>query len=311
VNKKQNTLTFMDSLVLSSIVVKPASSKLVYTPAIDGEIKATTLTIEDPFTEESINVKDTLNSKQDIINDGDLTFAKTAGLVAAINSTAKLASFNNFTANQTITGDLLVTGGAIANTATVLSTTPTLDGHLTSKLYVDNELNKKQNTLLAGTNITISGNTISSTGSTITQADLDTKQNTLLAGTNITISGNTISSTGGITQAQLDTKQNTLTSSTNILTKRIDVSDKIVITGTQPTLYLKDTNNRSGMIHMNSDKMYFLSGGTNTESWTPVNGRWPLVLHTNSGFAEFGANIYSPGTVDGTVLKVSMANNLY
>jgi hypothetical protein len=54
----------MDSLVLSSIVVKPASSKLIYTPAIDGEIKATTLTIEDPFTEESINVKDTLDSKQ-------------------------------------------------------------------------------------------------------------------------------------------------------------------------------------------------------------------------------------------------------
>jgi hypothetical protein len=29
VNQKQNTLTFMDSLVLSSIVVKPASSKLI------------------------------------------------------------------------------------------------------------------------------------------------------------------------------------------------------------------------------------------------------------------------------------------
>ena len=70
VNKKQNTLTFMDSLVLNSIVVKPASSKLIYTPAIDGEIKATTLTIEDPFTEESINVKDTLNSKQNILIPG-------------------------------------------------------------------------------------------------------------------------------------------------------------------------------------------------------------------------------------------------
>jgi hypothetical protein len=116
----------MDSLVLISIVVKPASSKLNYAPAFDGEIKATTLTIEDPFTEESINVKDTLDSKQNIliagnnftidgnmisstgggggitqadldtkqavINDGDLTFAKTAGLVAAINSLDKLAS---------------------------------------------------------------------------------------------------------------------------------------------------------------------------------------------------------------------------
>jgi hypothetical protein len=57
-----------------------------------------------------------------------------------INSTAKLASFNNFTANQTITGDLFVSGGAISNTATVLSTTPTLDGQLTSKLYVDTQV---------------------------------------------------------------------------------------------------------------------------------------------------------------------------
>jgi hypothetical protein len=71
VNKKQNTLTFMDSLFLNYIVVKPAVSKLVYTPATDGEIKATTLTIEDPFTEESIDVKDTLNSKQNILIAGN------------------------------------------------------------------------------------------------------------------------------------------------------------------------------------------------------------------------------------------------
>ena len=61
----------MDSLILSSIVVKPATSKLIYTPAIDGEIKATTLTKEDPFTEESINVKDTLDSKQNILIAGN------------------------------------------------------------------------------------------------------------------------------------------------------------------------------------------------------------------------------------------------
>jgi hypothetical protein len=118
-------------------------------------------------------------------------------------------------------------------------------------------------------------------------------------------------SSGGITQAQLDTKQKTLTSSTNILTKRIDVSDKIVISNDQPTLYLKDTNNRSGMIQMNSDRMYFLSGGTNTNTWSHVGNRWPLTLNTSNNFTEFGGNIHSPGTVDGTILKVSMANNLY
>ena len=97
----------------------------------------------------------------------------------------------------------------------------------------------------------------------------------------------------------------------NNLVSRIDVSDKLVITGTQPTLYFKDTNNRSGMIHMNDNKMYFLSGGNNTETWTQVGGRWPLQLHTNSNYAEFGDNIYSPGQIKGTILRVSMPGNMY
>ena len=62
-------------------------------------------------------------TKQDVINNGVLTFAKTAGLQAAINAQDKLAS----------------------------------------RIYVDNELIGKQDTLTAGTNITISGNTIFST----------------------------------------------------------------------------------------------------------------------------------------------------
>jgi hypothetical protein len=69
--KKQNTLTFLDNLVLNSIVVKLAVSKLIYTSAIDGEIKATILTIEDPFMMESINVKDTLDGKQNVLIAGN------------------------------------------------------------------------------------------------------------------------------------------------------------------------------------------------------------------------------------------------
>ena len=77
-----------------------------------------------------------------------------------VGSSVKLDSVNTFTANQNISGDLK------ANNVVVLNTTPTLNTQLTSKLYVDTALNGKQNTLLAGQNITISGNTISSTSST-------------------------------------------------------------------------------------------------------------------------------------------------
>jgi len=117
--------------------------------------------------------------------------------------------------------------------------------------------------------------------------------------------------TSAITQADLDTKQNILTSSINILTKRIDVSDKLVITGTQPTLYLKYTNGRSGIIHMNDNIIYFLSGGTNTESWSQINGRWPLQLNTSNNSAQFGGNIDSPGEVGGATLRVNIGNSMY
>jgi hypothetical protein len=191
---------------------------------------------------------------------------------------------------------------------------------------LNTSLNSKQNTLTAGDNITITNNIISST-SDVTQDDLDLKQEKLSRNSHLNINSFIVSSdtssigtvvpgqiscntllidgvdidtkiansTGStITQADLDEKQNFLTSSINIETKRIDVSDKLVITGTQPSLYFKDTNARSGMIHMNDNKMYFLSGGTNTETWTQVGGEWPLTLNTNNNLAEFGGTITTP-----------------
>jgi len=177
---------------------------------------------------------------------------------------------------------------------------------------IDTSLNEKQNTLdptsilsvnkvstsgdiTAGGNLSFFDNTIGSrnvkTEFSATNSAINLKQDKINFLTNLTcatldcsnlnISGESIdtkiaNSSEGITQAQLDKKQNILTSSTNILTARIDVSDKLVITGQQPTLNLKDTNARSGMIHMNDNRMYFLSGETNTESWSQVNGQWPL-----------------------------------
>ena len=45
-------------------------------------------------------------AKQDQIMDDDLSIDKTDGLKSALDSTAKLASANTFTANQTVVGDL-------------------------------------------------------------------------------------------------------------------------------------------------------------------------------------------------------------
>ena len=113
---------------MNSIIVQPKFTQgNVYTEPLDGEIRASILRIEDQSTEETLNVKDTLELKQNI--------------------------------------------------------------------------------LIAGSNITITNDTISSTGG-ITQENLDLKQDSLTAGTNITIDeNNIISSTGGgsdITQEDLN-----------------------------------------------------------------------------------------------------------
>ena len=70
-------------------------------------------------------------------------------------------------------------------------------------------------------------------------------------------------------------------------------SSNLFIRNTSPTIYLRDTNNRSGMIHMNSNLMYFLRGnGNDSTSWATVNGAWPLTLNLENNDANFGGNIY-------------------
>ena len=100
-------------------------------------------------------------------------------------------------------------------------------------------ISNKQNILIPGTNISISNNTISATGS-ITQSQLNLKQDILQAGENITISNNIISSTGGITQSQLTTelnkKQNNLNIYDNIILNSLYVAPFSTKTTTSPAI---------------------------------------------------------------------------
>jgi len=121
-----------------------------------------------------------------------------------------------------------------------------------------------QETLIAGTNITITGNTISSADeplptnanfssvntstlntSTINASNIVGYQKELIAGTNITITGNTISSAGDPlpTNANFSSvNTSTLNTSTIDSSGRVDIGDAdgeskgLVLTGTQPTI---------------------------------------------------------------------------
>ena len=60
-----------------------------------------------------------------------------------------------------------------------------------------------------------------------------------------------------------------------------------------PTVYFRDTDHRSAMLHINANKIYFLSGsGTDSNVWSTMsNGRWPMYLSTTTGTATFGGNV--------------------
>ena len=76
-------------------------------------------------------------------------------------------------------------------------------------------------------------------------------------------------------------------------------SSRLVIRGASPTIYLKDTNERSGMIHMNANVMYFLNAsGADSETWLQQNGQdWCLQLNMNTNLATFGGILQVNGDI--------------
>ena len=81
--------------------------------------------------------------------------------------------------------------------------------------------------------------------------------------------------------------------------RKLDVIGDIRSTGnnfinnTSPTIYLQDSDHRSGMIHMNSNLLYFLSGnGTNSTTWATNGALWPLTINMTNDVATFGGEAH-------------------
>jgi len=86
--------------------------------------------------------------------------------------------------------------------------------------------------------------------------------------------------------------------------------NSLIINGGSPTIYFRDSDQRQGMIHVNGNLMYFLSGpGSGTsgseQNWTPNAGRWPLYINLNNNDATFG------GEIEALFYAVSMTNTDY
>lgn len=87
---------------------------------------------------------------------------------------------------------------------------------------------------------------------------------------------------------------------------RMTSNNGIVINDGSPTLYLQDTNHRSGMVHVNSNIFYVLRGkATNSLEWeayTAPGGiaRWPLEINLENNWSSFGGNLSVYGTLYAT-----------
>lgn len=73
----------------------------------------------------------------------------------------------------------------------------------------------------------------------------------------------------------------------------IRATSNLILNNTGPTVYLQDNNHRSGMIHMNSNLMHFLSAdATNSLIWATNGSFWPLTINMANDVSTFGGQVH-------------------
>ena len=73
--------------------------------------------------------------------------------------------------------------------------------------------------------------------------------------------------------------------------------NRSVIRGASPTLYFRDTDSNSAMIHNNSNLLYVLRGANDSESWVALNGQWPWIWNLTNNDSTCGGSLYCVGNV--------------
>lgn len=78
----------------------------------------------------------------------------------------------------------------------------------------------------------------------------------------------------------------------------VGMTGQLQIQNDSPTITLRDTNNKTGYIHMNSDLIYFLGGSNNSpySSWTQVNSQWPMTINVANNNVSIGGGLYIAGS---------------
>ncbi len=78
---------------------------------------------------------------------------------------------------------------------------------------------------------------------------------------------------------------------------KLQVEGGITMRGVNPTIYFRDTNEYSAMLHNNGNLFYLLRGATDTTTWTQVGSYWPVYWDLSNNNATFGGAIWAAGNV--------------
>jgi len=180
------------------------------------------------------------------------------------------------------TGISLSNGGVVGNTSPDQTVVLTGAGTTTiSGTYPNFTITGAGTTYTAGTGLTLTGTEFQLTdtnaklnASDYTAADVLTKIKT--------VDG----SGSGLDADTLDGVE-----ASGFITTSTAQPSQIAIRNGSPTIYLRDTDHNSAMLHCNSDIFYVLRGGDDTTTWTQVNGQWPLQINLTNNASTFGGDI--------------------
>ena len=95
------------------------------------------------------------------------------------------------------------------------------------------------------------------------------------------------------------------TSSTN--------ASSLYIRNTSPTVYLRDTDHATSMLHCNSNIFYVLRGAADSVTWSQVGGKWPMELSLSSNSVTFGGNVtaYSDVSLKENIKPIGNSMDLF
>ncbi len=87
----------------------------------------------------------------------------------------------------------------------------------------------------------------------------------------------------------------------------------LVLRGTAPTIYLRDTDGRSSALHTNSNLFYILPAPNDSESYAQVaNSQWPFVLNLTNNALNLGGDLTIAGNATisgGTISATTFSGN--